>query len=275
MAIEFVGSKSADLSATGGANVNIPLNSGLTGGIGSAVQAGDLVIVSAMQGHSTTVTLSVTDPSAAAYTLIGSQLNINDTTDANLRMTYKFMGGTPDASVNVSSSISYTTSSGGAIVYVFRGVDTTTPLDVAAVTATAIDSGLVNPPAITPVTSGAVVVVAGCAGHALTVPVGATGLSGVQLQTNTTGTWRSSNAMGYSTWTSGSLDPAAWTLTGSSVTCSWAAITIALRPGVGGRIKFWNGAAWTAKPVKFWNGSAWVTKPLKRWNGSAWVATSY
>lgn len=45
--------------------------------------------------------------------------------------------------------------------------------------------------------------------------------------------------------------------------------------GSTGQIKFWNGTAWTAKPVKVWNGTSWVVKPVKRWNGTAWVTTTY
>jgi hypothetical protein len=37
-----------------------------------------------------------------------------------------------------------------------------------------------------------------------------------------------------------------------------------------GRMKVWNGSAWTLKPVKVWTGSAWVEKPVKVWDGSAW-----
>lgn len=42
-------------------------------------------------------------------------------------------------------------------------------------------------------------------------------------------------------------------------------------PPLTGRMKTWNGSAWTTKPVKVWNGSAWVTKPIKAWNGSTWI----
>lgn len=50
---------------------------------------------------------------------------------------------------------------------------------------------------------------------------------------------------------------------------------IALSVSAGGQIKYWAGAAWTAKPVKYWDGAAWTTKPIKYWNGSAWTTTTY
>lgn len=40
---------------------------------------------------------------------------------------------------------------------------------------------------------------------------------------------------------------------------------------VAGRVKFWNGSSWVAKPLKYWTGSAWVVKTPNYWNGSAWV----
>ena len=48
-----------------------------------------------------------------------------------------------------------------------------------------------------------------------------------------------------------------------------------LLSGGTGQIKYWDGAAWTPKPVKYWDGAAWVTKPVKYWNGAAWTITPY
>jgi len=28
--------------------------------------------------------------------------------------------------------------------------------------------------------------------------------------------------------------------------------------GTGGRLKFWDGVQWTAKPLRTWNGSTWI-----------------
>lgn len=66
-------------------------------------------------------------------------------------------------------------------------------------------------------------------------------------------------SIGYSlTASSGS-----YAYTGSSAVITYTA-------GSGG-IQYWDGAAWTTKPIKYWDGSAWTTKTLKHWNGSAWV----
>jgi len=275
MTIKFVGGRSVLGSDTSGTNVNIPLNSGLTGGIESSVRTGDMVIVVHSVSSTTNSTLTIRDPSSVAYTLIGSELYSDDTYDTNLRVAYKFMGATPDASVSFSDNLGGTNGR-IATAYVLRGVNSTTPLDVAAVTATNTNTGAVDPPSITPVTSGAMALFCGAAAHNLgnvnfTIP----GLSGTWIANSNNTSNDSSHGIGYSMWTSGAINPAAWTLTGTTTTDSWASIAIALRPATRGNIKYWNGTAWTVKPVKVWNGSAWVTEPVNHWNGSIWIETNY
>jgi hypothetical protein len=276
MTIKFVGGRSVLGSDTSGTTVNIPLNSGLTGGIESFVRTGDMVIVVHSVSSTSDVTLTIRDPSSVAYTLIGSELYSNDTYDTNLRVAYKFMGATPDASVSFSDNLGGTNGR-IATAYVLRGVNSTTPLDVAAVTATNIDTGNVDPPSITPVTSGAAIVVFGAAAHNLggvffSFPSGSL-YSWIANSNNTSND--SSHGVAQYTWTSGAFNPAAWTLAGTTTTDSWASITVALRPATRGNIKYWNGTAWTVKPVKVWNGSAWVTEPVNHWNGSIWIETNY
>ena len=269
MAIQFVGGAIVEKTSI---NMTIPLNSGLTGGISSSVQAGDLVIAAqSSTGAGVNPTLGIN----SGYTNIAGQLYTNDTFDTALLVAYKVMPSTPDTSINFTTNF-LTTSGGFHIIYVFRGVDTSNPLDVTSTTATGLSSALANPPAITPVTAGAVVVVTGAAGHGLgVVNFGTTGLTSV-FADSVNATNDLSAAIGYIPWAGGTVDAAAWSLTGSTSTHSWNAATMALRPAPGGgNIKVWNGSAWVAKPVKFWNGSAWITKPMKRWNGSAWVTLPY
>lgn len=42
-----------------------------------------------------------------------------------------------------------------------------------------------------------------------------------------------------------------------------------------GYTKYWNGSAWSLKPVKYWTGSVWQQKPVRYWNGSVWLLTEY
>ena len=46
---------------------------------------------------------------------------------------------------------------------------------------------------------------------------------------------------------------------------------LGVTPVVDSRLKYWDGAAWTAKPLKYWDGAAWQTKTLSYWNGVAWL----
>jgi hypothetical protein len=118
----------------------------------------------------------------------------------------------------------------------FRGVDTTTMLDVAIVTATGTGSQKPNPGSITPTTAGAMVVVMG-SGAATT---GALLTNGGDLS-STTNEFRSgytdesvdaSIGMGIFRWTSGAFDPAQFGSTSSDAAeQAWAAAVIALRPG--------------------------------------------
>jgi hypothetical protein len=280
MAIQFVGGKTVAKAATANATASIDLTTGLTGGSRSGVAAGDLVIIVSASSCIALMTMTIKDSSAVSYNLLtGNQglglMYVNDTTDACVLVGYKIMGTTPDSTATFTQSLG-SGDGGFALVYVFSGVHGTTPMDVATTSTFITGTGNVDPTAITPVTSGAVVVSLGAVGHVL----GAVNHSIPDLTStlvNSVNSTRDCSAgIGYITWTSGALDPAAWTLTGSSTAMGYVAMSMALRPAPGGgNIKVWNGSAWTAKPVKFWNGSAWITKPMKRWNGSAWITLPY
>jgi hypothetical protein len=276
MAIQFVGGAvAAKVGATSG-NTTISLSAGLTGGIASAVSAGDLVIAAFGTGSAADRTLAITD-GTNPYTLIASELFVNGTDeDQNLRVAYKFMGSTPDASTTFGPT-GNTADAGAMAVYVFRGVDPTTPLDVTPTTATGTGSLRPNPPAITPATAGAFIVCVGNGGG--TAALTSSELTGF-LSIGSNDTNDTAIGIGHKNdWSSGAFDPAQFG-GDSGFLDAWIAMTIALRPdpappASSGKIKVWNGSSWVAKPVKVWNGSAWVVKPVKRWSGSAWVTTPY
>lgn len=271
MAIQYVGGVAAN---AGAASYSVSLTA-LTGGIGSSVQAGDLVVV--MSGWSSTANGNpgVTSPKATEV----ADLYANGTNDANMSAAYFIAASTPPTSITVTG----TTDNAAAAVMVFRGVHQTTPIDATTTTITATTGFDPNPPAITPVTTGAAIVigsllaagiVAGTPTYA--APSGYTlGPVGAKISTLT----KSSFAMiAHKLGVTGGAaeDPGVFDTNFTSGSMTWCAVTMALRPAPsGGNIKVWNGASWTAKPVKYWNGSAWVAKPLKRWNGTAWVVTNY
>jgi hypothetical protein len=227
--IQFVGLATYQKALDTNESNDIALNSGLTGGIAAAVSDGDLVVAAYATGSTANRTLSITDGSTA-YTLIGSELYSDDTYDTNLRVAYKFVSGDTFTRFGTQGSLE---DGGATAVYVFRGVNASSPLDVAAVTATAANSILANPPAITPVTAGAWVLGVGAGAY-----------------TGTPQTFSSSDLSGFSSihgrstytdcvlgigykddWASGEFDPAAFTFSDSNSSAnSWAALTIALRP---------------------------------------------
>lgn len=228
MTIQYVGGQ---VASRAGATSTLSVNYALTGGIGTVPQIGDLIIVTSVVGSAArNPAQAITTP--GTWTALGQ---LNPTTasfDTSLNVSYKFM---PDwATAETSLTIPSTGNVADAQSYciqVFRGVDSTTPLDVSVVSANGINTTRADPPSITPTTAGAWIVV--CSGGAAGTSSALTysGLTNV-LSSAGSDTNDSVVGCGYkSDWSSGAYDPAA-SSTGSAVSAadSWAAYTIALRP---------------------------------------------
>jgi hypothetical protein len=229
MAIQLVGTASANKVAATSGNSTLSLSS-LSGGLAAAPSTGDLVIaVFVSQSISTDPTLSISD-GTTEYTLLGSELHEDDSNDTNLRVAYKFMGGSPDTDVTFGPT-GTTTGYACMAVAVFRGVASIVN-DVAVTTATGANGGQPDPPAITPVTAGAVIVAIGAAASDTISDFNATGMTGIEYEkvSVSDGT---ALAIATDTWTSGAYNPAAWTGGSTATTASWAALTLALRPAPG------------------------------------------
>lgn len=232
MAIEYVGGQTADLTDLAPANQTITF--ALTGGLASTPAAGDIVFVTYGSGSSGAVTDWAAKVVTTGYTL-DAGIYANGTNDANLGVFHKIMGGSPDTNVVVAGRA--TTGLGVKIfISVFRGVDTTTPLDATPTTATSTTNGVVNPAAITPVTSGNWIVALGAAATNTTLRTFTTAsvayLSGF-IQGNNAGTsYGVAAGTGYVTGQPAgvSYNPAAWALSTDSSNNTAAAATIALRP---------------------------------------------
>jgi len=153
----------------------------------------------------------------AGYTNAIPHLAINGV--PNIWIEYKFMGATPDTSVRTGTGSKVCN-----IIYVLRGVDTTTPQDATAVRA---EPALREPPPITTVTDGALVIAVGGLdddGDAVVIawPTGYTD----QVEANTGGT--SGSALAFSSKivpTAGVEDPTfyQWNFTDGSngYTTAW------------------------------------------------------
>lgn len=227
MAIQYVGGQTALITATSGAQT-ITFN--LTGGIASTPGTDDLVLVSYAEGASGDINLA-SAISTSGYTQV-AELFSNDSNDANLAVFYKVMGVSPDPSVRAKAPDS---SQNGAacVIHVFRGVDTTTPLDTTSTTATGINTGNTDPAAITPATSGNVIIPFGCyaEGNVVRSYASPSYLSNFR-QVNRVGTsYGIVTGSGYVTGQSAgvSYNPAVWAANNDSTSYSWAAVTLALR----------------------------------------------
>ena len=239
MALQYVGGKTASIVGSTATVTNVSLTD-LTGGLASSPAEGDFVLV-AYATHSTADrSIGVT---TSGYAEI-AELYANDSRDVNLSVSWKIMGPTPDSAVDISAT-GATADPGAVAIHVWRGVDAATSLDVTSTTSTGLDSWVPNPPSITPVTSGAVVIAVGAgAGGSGTTVIGdlsSSELSNFQTVSYVLSTRSIGIGVGSIAWSSGALDPAAFAVSGNnSVSNSSAAVTLALRPaaesGGGGSI---------------------------------------
>ena len=192
-----------------------------------SLQQDDIVVVAFALASNTDRTIGV---NTAGYTE-EAELFANDTYDANLSVSWKRMGASPDTSVDVSGPGS-STHPARIIARGYRGVDATTAMDVARTTATGTNGILVDPPSITPSTSGALIVVVGCgagAPAALSTPYASSDLTDFAsgLVSNL---YDLAYGIGHKSWTSGAFDAGAWTGTETANTDSRASVVMALRP---------------------------------------------
>ena len=227
MAIQYVGGNTGQWAGATSGNTTVSLTA-LTGGIASSASSGDFVVAAYATGSVAYRTLSITD-GTNAYTLVASELYVNRTTDTNLRVAYKRLTGA-DASVTFGPT-GNAADAGAAAVHVWRGVDPTNPLDVAAVTAVASIpfSGRPNPAAITPTTTGAVIIAVGGAAAGTGAVFTSSDLSNFRTATSAD-TYDAMIGIGSYAWSSGAFDPAQFGGGTTGTGDSWAAVTLALRP---------------------------------------------
>ena len=209
--------------------------------------AGDLLVL--VVGVSITQSDRQIEPpssGADAWTRIHATLYQDDTNDINLSSWYRVAPSTAPSSVTITSAnpSSTTTGSTTITVLVLRGVDTSTPLDVAPTTAGDVNSAHANPPAITPVTAGSLILLAGVCGHgAATNPTLEAGADVTQISTIQGYAGQTQQAITTiatkTNWVSGAFDAAAWSYkVNGTVTAntqgSWGAAAIAFRPAASG-----------------------------------------
>lgn len=160
--------------------------------------------------------------------------------DTNQCIWYKKMGAVPDTQItNIPAKIN-SADAGTFIVHVFRGVDTVTPIDVADVLASGLDTCIPNPGEITPASADGALVVVCCVGSTFGVPPNYTNPGDLSSGTNhfRAQTINDSRDLVMGTGFQGSLpngndgpfNPSVWGGGSTGVGFSWSAVTLALRP---------------------------------------------
>lgn len=232
MAISFVGSYVGTHAATTQQTINFS-NLRNESNAQPTLLEGDMVFVAVE--NSSTVDRTQAQLTPNGYMALHTDNYQNDSNDSNLLVSVKIMGATPDASVVLQAS-NATTAGVAYAIYVFRGVNPVTPMDVTPVVTGAINTGVANANAITPATPGAwIVAFAGAAvaaGAVFTNPAGMSSTTNHFRSATITTTTNDANIAGaiYTGWTSGSYDPAAFGGSTTTNTGSWSAVTLALRP---------------------------------------------
>lgn len=231
--IQYVGSYGLDVSSlSNSVDYTFSLAGVLTGGIASSPQAGDFCVISY-------ATANTADRSnRAIYNAIGAftQLMtayVNDTNDTNITIAYKFLESPIDFNVTVGVSSAAAGASGMvASVHVFRGVNITTPMDVAYVSNPTINTGRPDPLSITPSTSGAKIAVFAAGAYVLGVTNTFTSSDfDIFTTMGVPGTSRSvAVGFGYKNWTTGAFNAAQFGGPAASLADSSIAVVIALRP---------------------------------------------
>lgn len=232
MAIEFVGS----VTKTSGDTVSyLSLDGTLTGGIASSPAPGDLVLVFFGDGGN-----AVEPPASVSGNNTGSfaatdNVYSNDSWDTNFRGFYAVQGATVDTNLTFTRYKSVVSYHCAIVVMVWRGVDTTTPMDVTPTAAAsgASDTCLFNAPSITPVTSGAIIIAAGAGTMSPADSTEFTGISGMgNFATVLSGgaQWHVGTAAASVAWSGGSYDPATVAGGAPNTSSAWSAMTFALRP---------------------------------------------
>ena len=199
---------------------------------GISIAEGDIVVVATGMVSTTDLNPGISSP--VDYTEL-VELYADDGRDANLAICYKVQGPTPDTSITCTGTGSSTNSAVTA-VHVWRGVDTTNPIDVTITTATGINTGTFDSPSTSPTTTGAIVLSLGLGTslNARTAPVCPTGY-GNQVNESTDPGNAACVGIASKAWSgSGSEDPGAWSNLSISSNDSWAAATLVLRPASGG-----------------------------------------
>jgi len=219
LGIQLIGSATGQINTTATSyDVDLPAGTNI----------GDLVLV--MHGWSS-ASITGADVLSPGYQKI-IDLYRDDTRDTTFEVSYKMLTEI-ETSVSLEHSGGGSNYAGSAVVLVFRGVDSTNPLDVSVTASSGKDSSIANPPAITPVTDGAMAVICiGCVGYAYIAGDPPSGFTDpvVSFQNGGYAGFAAGSAIKKWYTGDGTIDPASWQLTTTHSYFTWCSAMVALRP---------------------------------------------
>jgi hypothetical protein len=225
MAISYVGGVNTSTSGDSAGSSSLSLTA-LSGGSSSSASAGDIVFVLISQNGS----LGSISVPTSGYTLIDT-LTSSPSNYSRSKLYWKYLS---TAETSVSFDWQDNSGSVGAVAYVWSGASPS-PFDATTTTATGSTS-VVNPASITPVSTGAYVLIFGANAYSSSATNQITAVSSgysnsVILDTNSIGGARMSMGVGSKSWTSGAEDPGVYTTNGSAAGNAWTAFTVAIKTG--------------------------------------------
>lgn len=221
MAISFVGGSTASVISGGDATLTLP----------AGTTVSDLVIVAYVVGDNDNIDFDMA-MITTGYTEV-ADLFADGVQDSNMGVFWKVMSSTPDTTA-VVDGLGGTDAAVCAACLVFRGVDTSTPLDVTSTTGTSTTTADPDPPSIDFLDAGAWIVVAAATAHTLTTgsytfPTGYT-TNAISTSCDDTGS-DSTIGMCYNSAPSNPEDPGLLNHSGAdSTNFSYCVATLALRP---------------------------------------------
>lgn len=187
----------------------------------SGIVAGELLVMSVSNSNAT---ISTTPPTG--FTLVAGQNG--PTTSPSTVVFYRIADATE------SGSVTFATGTAGRVTGViarWSGNDSTTPLDVTAVSANSTVATTFTMPSITTVTNNAVLV------HTISLNAASAAdivtLAGTTLLVDTTGTGRRQGVYYETLATAGASGTRTWSDT-PATSLQWAGVTLAIRPSSGG-----------------------------------------
>ena len=203
---------------------NWPVASEITyiGGTTSS-DSSTITLPAGLQQHDIVFIFEARDTSTLTTPTGYTSISLTGTSNPSTSLAYKIMGATPDTTAAVTNS-----SDTCSLAVAFRGVDTTTPLDVTPTTSTGI-SGVPNSPSITPTNNNCMIVAFGALDDDVVTATGLTGYTlGPVINNGTAGTTTSIMSGYLLQETAAAEDPPAFTASGDD---RWEAYTVALRRG--------------------------------------------